>query len=464
MNTETSTERVAPGAPESWQWYHFYFLLAFFNLSVIIASLVLYHQTVTSYELALRRLDRIHTKHRWIVSLRVAAAQVNAPGNDVFASRDVDKERARFERSRTRLTLLLRRERELGVDLSEFRDHLDSMINMGNSVFESFEKATARGGPIGGEALAQAAEMMAAMDREQAMAVTALSEQEQLRLMRAHSLLNEYGAQLATYAAFEKLFFALVALILATAFLYGRKLHRLTERMIMDQQAAMRERHERLAAVGEVCSAVAHGIRNPLAAISSSAQLALDYGTLDDATRLRTKDILTECRRLDHRITQLLNFSSAQTDHAEDYDLASALEQAIDEITLRFADRRINLTRRIDAGRFMLRGDRERMVQCFIEILSNSIDHTAVGGHISVTCMRIRKGPYTVAVDFIDDGPGIPDRLAAKVFDLFFTTKERGVGIGLASVKRGIEFHGGDVSVVPGSGKGAHIRIRLPTV
>ena len=214
--------------------------------------------------------------------------------------------------------------------------------------------------------------------------------------------------------------------------------------------------------MGEVCSTVAHGIRNPLAAIISSAQLALEFGTLDETTKLRIRDVLGEGRRLDRRITRLLDFSKAPARAFESYDLREAVEQAIHEMAVNLQEADIGIQTHLDPDPVIVYGDREGIVQSVIELLSNSLDNLSSGGNVHVTCRPDRDRTGHASIDVVDDGPGIPTNLRARVFDLFVTTKADGHGIGLASVKRSVELHDGSVDVVPMEGKGAHLRIRLP--
>lgn len=447
-----------------WRWYHFYFLLALFDLGVIVASLALYHGTLTSYKQALRKIATIQGKQRWVGNLRLAVIYLNAPGNDVFETRRVSEERGRFERAEDKLRLLMSRGRKFGEGLSSFRGDIDKMIAEEKKIFDYFTVAGGTGSPgrIDHATLEAAATAMAAMDRHQAAAMSTLSGLQQRYSMRESGLLREYGDQLARNAALEKYFLATVVLILIGVFWYGRKLQRMHERMIVDQQQAMAERHGRLASVGEVCSAVAHGIRNPLAAISSSAQLVIHYGTLDEQTKLRVQDILAECQRLNDRVTRLLNFSAVSARVSERYELREAIEQAIEEVNIKLDERNLHVTREFEGVAMTVEGDRDGMVQSVIEILSNAMEHVPAGGHIQIACRRVGDQRRRVQVDIVDDGPGIPSNVRDQVFDLFFTSKDRGTGIGLASVKRAVEFHRGEVSVVPDNGTGAHFRIILP--
>lgn len=463
QGTGESFTPVEPG-PVRWRWYHYYFLLAVIDLVVIAASLLLYHQTLQSYEVALHKLTRTHMKQRWVASLRLVVIHLNAPGNDVFESRQVSTERARFERGRDALESEMKRAFELGVDLAEFRGHLDKMIEEERRVFDVFE-ALRDDAPKDRamEQFEEAAQAMAAMDRHQAAAATSLTEVEQGLLMRVESLLREHGAFMRGCAVFEDLFVGFVVVILGGMFWYGRKLQRMHEQMITDQETATIERTRRLAAVGEVCAAVAHGIRNPLAAISSSAQLGLAHGSADEGTRSRLRDILSECQRLDQRVTRLIGFASTASPTPKPFHLRDAVDQAVHELRSKLDEREITLTVAFEWDA-VLQGDHERMIQCVIELLSNSLEYTPRGGRIDIKCMECTERAGYLDLYVSDTGPGIPTAVRDRVFDLFFSTRPGGTGIGLASVRHTVHGHGGEVMAVPSAGHGARIRLTLPVL
>lgn len=447
-----------------WRWYHFYFLLALFDVLAIAASLALLHWTLDSYQVALGRWSTIDARKRWVTNLRLALIELNAPGNDVFETRDVVGERARFEQLKTHLHLLVRQDKSFDVDLAAFRGFVDQMIQEEERIFANFTEAKAE--PARDHAndasFQQASTAMAAMDRAQASAMNELSVFDRALLLETQTLLVEHEQNLKRAATIEKFFFGSIVIALLGVFYFGRTLQRTYDRMVEDQKRVALERQDRLASVGEVCSAVAHGIRNPLAAISSSAQLALRFGTLDEATRLRVQDVLAESQRLDRRIGRLLDFSRVSTQPLEPFELQRLIDQAIDEVKPRLDERNTRVEKSVGTESMVIHGHRERLVQAIIELLSNSMDHMPQGGTIRVNCRRVNGATSSVIVDIIDDGPGIPEKIRERVFDLFFTSKAEGHGIGLASVKRAVEFHGGQVRVVPRDGRGAHIEIVLP--
>ena len=130
--------------------------------------------------------------------------------------------------------------------------------------------------------------------------------------------------------------------------------------------------NERLASVGKVCSAVAHGIRNPLAAMTSSAQLALEFGACDDSTKLRLQDVLAEGKRLDARITRLLDFARGGAGVRQPFNVRETVEQTCHEIRPTMEERGIELEQKFANGDLVAYGDSEFFAQSLIELLSNS--------------------------------------------------------------------------------------------
>lgn len=443
-----------------WRWYHFYFVLALVDLLVIVASLWLIRQTIDSYEVALQKMSSAHARQRWIAQLRLLVVQLNAPGNDVFESQRVPEERDRFENCLQSLLAEVQLHRSYDLDLTEFQSHLQRMVDEERHIFRLL--GSSEDVPTSAsDRLLEASRRMAAMDRYQSAAVTALTELEQKQLMRVASLLAEHGARIHGHVAIERVFVGLIGVILIGMFWYGRKLQQLHNQMNEDQLRAATERVRRLAAVGEVCAAVSHGIRNPLATISSSAQLGLMSPDCSQATRGRLEDILTECGRLDRRVTQLLNFASQASTQREPFALRSVVEQAAAELRPRFEERRIRLDVSFSECP-TIDGDRERMVQCVIELLSNALDHSPACSVVTVQCAACLERQGFVDLLVSDDGPGVPPQIAERVFDLFFTTRPGGTGIGLASVKHTVHSHGGEVMIVPSIARGTQVRITLP--
>jgi len=442
-----------------WKWYYYYFILAAFDVTIIIASLLLYNQTLNSYELALHKLGKIHAQLRSVAALRLGVVALNTPGNNVFASHQIDLERQLFEQAKQHLPSLIRTARETKIDLTETIEHINALSLQSRDIFNELAKPSTRKNY---DSLAHAAASMAAMDNHLAATLTSLTEVEQHALMRIDSILVEYGLRLASYSNIQSSMLAVVIVILLGVFWYGRKLQSMHELMMADQRIAQSARKERLATVGQLCAGVAHGIRNPLAAIMTSAQLGLSMQNVKDDITPRLDDIVEECRRLNHRLTRLLDFARGASDLVQTYDFPEAISQAYSEIyeMLNAAGITINIT--TPNQPLMVRGDRERMVRAFIEIFSNVVEHTNEGCTVTVTFLVNNHQPPSVEVVIADTGPGIDQQVHKQVFDLFFTTTTSGTGIGLAVVKDAVITHGGEILIDNSTTHGATLRMQLP--
>jgi signal transduction histidine kinase len=221
-------------------------------------------------------------------------------------------------------------------------------------------------------------------------------------------------------------------------------------------------RKERLAAVGELAGAVAHAIRNPLAGIKAAAQLAsLDLDGHVAAESLR--DVISETDRLDERIGALLQFSRPFEPELRATSAHDIVMQAVRDTAARAAARGIVVRTTFTPDVPDVSADPVLIEQAVLELLSNAIDATPDAGVIDVS-VSVEHGHdgAEVRIEVVDSGAGINEHAAARIFDLFYTTKPRGTGFGLATVKKIIERHGGRISAANRQGRGAAFCISLP--
>ncbi len=227
---------------------------------------------------------------------------------------------------------------------------------------------------------------------------------------------------------------------------------------LLESQRQLVER-ERMAAVGELCSAVAHGIRNPLSAIASSAELILQQSRVDDPTRSRLNDVLAESERLNQRVSRLLEFSRTTRISTQVLLVDDLAEQAADEMVPHLERKGIRLVRELGHPAMRIRGDREMIINAVIELLSNASDQQTDLPEVELRSGR-RDGYATICVR--DHGPGFKERSIERVFDLFFTTKVNGTGIGLSSVRKTAQMHAGRVRIDNVPDGGAVVTLEIP--
>ena len=258
----------------------------------------------------------------------------------------------------------------------------------------------------------------------------------------------------------------------------GRRLeaqHRALERRSLELAAANQElqsvqaqlvKAERMAAIGEVVTAVAHGIRNPLANISASAQVAL-LDCKDGASPRLAKslgNITAEVDRLAGRVKELLQFVRPAERRSLALDLNTVLRAALRLMEGRMSEARVKVDERLATALPTINGDPMLLEQVFTNLIGNAAEATPEGGTITVTT-RTEPDPgggLVVVVEIRDTGGGIASGDTARIFDLFYTTKAQGTGVGLAIVKKFTEAHGGTITVQSQPGEGAVFRVSLP--
>ncbi len=234
-----------------------------------------------------------------------------------------------------------------------------------------------------------------------------------------------------------------------------------TSRVLLRQEARMLE-NERLAVVGEMASAVAHGLRNPLASIRSCAELTLD-DDIPETSHASIHDIIDQVDRLEGWIRSLLTRS--RSDVANVSDLAQidhVISSCIDGFQTQLRRRRISVVLSSGKGSPMVHGRAAELEQVLNSVISNGIEAMADGGILGVAWNNQPDG--TLEVRITDTGPGIPAAMMERVFQPFQTGKASGLGVGLALGRRIAERMGGSLDLANGALRGVVVTLRLPAI
>jgi signal transduction histidine kinase len=230
---------------------------------------------------------------------------------------------------------------------------------------------------------------------------------------------------------------------------------------LLERLASQLDVASRLAAISRLTGGVAHEIKNPLNAIS----LRLDFlraklGESGAEELIKDIEVLSkEVQRLDRVVKTFLDFSRPVEVHFEDVDLAELTREVADLMTPPAQLAHVALDVESPSGPVPLRGDADLIKQAVLNLVTNAIEAMKEGGslHLKTAC---NNGAVTLEVS--DSGPGIPPAMRNKVFQLYFTTKGKGSGIGLAMTYRAVQLHNGTIEFESAEGHGTTFRLQFP--
>jgi signal transduction histidine kinase len=218
---------------------------------------------------------------------------------------------------------------------------------------------------------------------------------------------------------------------------------------------------ERVAAFGALTGGLAHEIKNPLAALKMGVYV-LQRDGVDPAKLERFEH---DIGRIDDLVTGLLRFTNdgATLDGAlgpaEPVDLRAVAAACVADVRPGAEDRRITILEQYPAEPVVLLGTPDQFRLVVLNLVANALESVGEGGRVTVALNVL---PSSIEITVLDDGPGIPPAILHRVFDLSFTTKRGGTGIGLALVRRETERLGGSAEVAFSTEHGTLLRVTLP--
>ena len=223
---------------------------------------------------------------------------------------------------------------------------------------------------------------------------------------------------------------------------------------------------EHLSRVGQLASGIAHEIRNPLNYISLAIDhLKAELLPLSDVKRSEleelTDKIKEEVRRANYMVINFMNYGRPLKLRRALVPYGDILAKALPLVSDRLAEQHIRVDRNIDPDMPPLWVDQELFRNCILNFLSNAAQAMNDGGVITLGGALDRE-TERIRLTFTDQGGGIKEEDIAKIFQPYFTTKDVGIGLGLAITERIVKEHGGEILVESSQGKGATFTVLLP--
>jgi two-component system, NtrC family, sensor kinase len=222
---------------------------------------------------------------------------------------------------------------------------------------------------------------------------------------------------------------------------------------------------EKLSAIGQLIAGIAHDLNNPLASVLGFADFLTEVPQVPANIREPLSVIREEAERASSIVRNLLGFARKQEHHRRPTALKPLLDATFVLLRNQLMTHRVEATMEIEPDLPMPDIDPNQIQQVFVNLINNAAQAIASTGRPGTIQVRARRWLDGVAVDIIDDGPGMSEALATQVFEPFFTTKAEGEGTGLGlSISQGIvKEHGGRIMLSTEEGKGSTFSVQLPT-
>jgi signal transduction histidine kinase len=220
------------------------------------------------------------------------------------------------------------------------------------------------------------------------------------------------------------------------------------------------ELSRRMAAIGRLTSGVGHEVKNPINAIVVHLELLKTKLGDASAPAVRHLEVIdAEIHRLDRVVQTLVDFSRPVELRLSEQDLRPVISDVLALAAEELSTHKVTLASRLPSKPLVANIDADLLKQAVLNVIQNGAQAMPQGGRLEVILEEEGK---TAVLRISDEGPGIPEEIREKIFDLYFTTKSGGSGIGLAMTYRILQFHHGSVEVESEVGRGAEFLLRIP--
>jgi signal transduction histidine kinase len=218
---------------------------------------------------------------------------------------------------------------------------------------------------------------------------------------------------------------------------------------------------KKVAAMGEMAMFVTHQLRNPLVTIGGFADQLLDPKIGPKKRKRNLQIIRSEIRRLEKTLLQLTKFLRVDIREKSAIDVQEMLNLVLESVKPRIDSLKLTIDVEVEAGLQIVLCDPIHTGEAIRNVVDNAIEAVGTEGKIYLRAYRENADWAVVAVQ--DTGPGIPESVKNKIFESFVSTKEKGMGLGLAYVKRVIDACGGRIDIKSTEGKGTTFKLYFKT-
>ena len=227
----------------------------------------------------------------------------------------------------------------------------------------------------------------------------------------------------------------------------------------------MIRKQERQAAIGEFSAFLATEVREPLGSIRAQLEEVTGEGVLDFDPQTRVENAMRDLIRVEAILNEILDFAKPLELNRRLVRIPEVIESALTVVATDLEVTRIHVTKEYAPVLAPVRGDEAKLQQVFLSIFKNACEAMTPGGQLTIHVTQHRAGRGVEDHILIkNDGAPIPVEIVDKVFEPFFTTKKAGSGLGLATVKKIVEEHGGSIAIGSAPAEGTTVTIRLPGV
>jgi signal transduction histidine kinase len=443
-----------------------YFILAGFDLITICIALYLNHIATTAFEDGVRISAVWSARQADVLQLSRLAKEANAPGNEVFFTRQPRQERAkfvaalaRFNAERPRVVERIERDPisprdgELLHQIALIQDAVDQMAEQTEFVLQEFARGEERG----------AGRNMAVLDRTFHLLLGRLDDAlAAVQVGRAEHL-EQQLSRVRELRRLEIIIASAVIVIVCFVALYGSYIGRSLRASeaqrahMLSEVAAARDRLEHYA------DDVSHELRGPISKMRLDAEVLLRVDRSPGEYRDGVESILIETQRLSTIVESLLFLAradnAAMTLQLTQLDAARELELIAEFFRPAAEEAGIRIT--VKAAKVRVWADRSLFQRAVSNLVSNALKHGAGGSRVEISAKAAADG---AVVEVADNGPGIPAELLERAFERFQRAdpSTEGLGLGLAIVKGVMDMHKGSVELAPAPGRGLVARMHFP--